>query len=464
MKQSAVARFLLIGFLVSLALGAMSFWGLRILNESSTTEVRRHMITFLAQTVESGPYPESVQDARFLSGNHHASSNLWVFSSDGKVLAQNTEMPPPVEWTILKKPTVTHEFTFYYRAFHLIPDLTLVKLDAKDSVYLLIAPRHQDGHQTALWIDIAFFLFVIGMAVLTAFALIYVYLGKKSEEARGVLARLEKGDLQARFEIKRIDEIGRLMHDFNRMASEIERLVHRIQETEAARKDLLAELSHDIRTPLTSLKTSIETLHEHLDEMPKAQQKEFLQVSQVELAYFIHLIDDLFFIADLGEPRYKKETQRIDLTELLREEIRSRQSQGMISGRNREESISWELSPLNNQPSDAIILGDLLLIRRLFKNAFDNAAKHARTRVGVQLILGDSVQVKVTDDGPGISDEAIAVFGTRRKRRFTNYESKEGISLGLGSVIMKTILELHGGTLEIYRKNGTEVSITLPSA
>jgi signal transduction histidine kinase len=479
MKHSAIVRFLLIGLLVSVVLGMASFYGLRLMNESSTAEVRRHMIVFIAQTVESGPYADSVQDSHLRGGglrNPHrpsdrppGGSNLWVFSGQGQVLASNVDSPPPVAWSSLKKPTYVHEFTFYYRLFHLIPDLTLVKLEppegSKADVFLLMEPRRQGSPQLAVWIDIAFFLFVGGVAIFIAFALIYVYLRRKSEEARGVLARLEKGDLQARFEIKRIDEIGSLMHDFNRMASEIERLVHRVQDTENARKDLLSELSHDIRTPLTSLKTSIETLYEHLDVMPKEEQREFLEVSRAELNYFVQLIDDLFFIADLGEPRYKQATQRIDLLDLLHEETKSRQSQGKISDLNRESHVKWDLNLQNLSANEAVILGDPLLIRRLFKNVLDNAAKHARTRVELQLMISaadNRYLVKVIDDGPGISDEAIALFGSRRKQRLSNVRPSQGISLGLGSVIMKTILELHGGALRIDRYNGTQVSIILP--
>src|SRR6185437_14301757 len=130
--------------------------------------------------------------------------------------------------------------------------------------------RHREGP----WLQLALLVFLFGVSILIAMVITYFYLRKKSGEARVVLAKLEKGDLRARFEIKRLDEIGSLMVDFNRMASEIERLVHRIQETETARKILLEELSHDLRTPLTSLNTSVDTLNDHWEEMPREEQQE----------------------------------------------------------------------------------------------------------------------------------------------------------------------------------------------
>ena len=287
------------------------------------------------------------------------------------------------------------------------------------------------------------------------------------------LARLEKGDLKARFEIKKADEIGSLMLDFNRMASEIERLVHQVQQTEKARKDLLEELSHDIRTPLTTLKTSIETLSEHLEEMPKEQQRDFLRMSRTELNYFLHLIEDLFFIADLGEPRYKKTTQEIDLAAVLSTEVEGRRAQKHLR------PIRWlyEEPELSNRP---VVLGDPILIQRLLKNSLDNSAKHAESTVTVRIeSVDDAFRILIEDDGTGISDEAISLFGQRKKQRihfnnsFNNSlndnlkDNTDSISLGLGSVIMKTIVELHGGELRIERIekpqfHGSRLIIELP--
>jgi signal transduction histidine kinase len=190
--------------------------------------------------------------------------------------------------------------------------------------------------------------------------------------------------------------------------------------------------------------------------MPKEEQKEFLAVSRAELTYFLGLIDDLFFIADLGEPRYKKTAQKIDLLSLLNEETKSRQKT--------EPRIQWDLEYEKTAETDATLLGDPLLIQRLVRNILDNAGKHARSHVKVRfsVISGGLLGLQVNDNGPGISDEAIALFGQRRKQRISSSESRQGASLGLGSVIMKTILELHGGELKITRSNGTSVQITLP--
>ncbi len=467
MRQSTLLRFLILSIFLALGLGGVSFFALREVNESSTIEARRNMILFIAQTVESGgTYAQTLQALHARSGRPFSGTNLWVFSAKGEPLARGEESPPPIAWKDLKKPLEPHDFVFHYGFFRLTPDFALVKLDTKSNDYLLIEfrPRRPPPNYFGgpAMVQIAFLFFIIAVSVLIAVTLISIYLRRKSKEARAVLARLEKGELSARFEIKRADEIGSLMIDFNRMASEIERLVHRVEETEMARKNLLEELSHDLRTPLTSLNTSVETLYDHGSEMPPEEQHEFISMVKTELGYFLNLIEDLFFIAAIGEPRYKKTTERINLPELLSNEIKTREKTARAQG----SPIQWKIASDEASEAEATILGDPLLIQRLFKNALDNAAKHARAEVAVRLLtLEAALAILIENDGNGITDHEIACFGQRRKNRFQASETQQGVSLGLGSVIMKTILELHGGTFDIQRKHGasgTVLSIKLP--
>ena len=113
----------------------------------------------------------------------------------------------------------------------------------------------------------------------------------------------------------------------------------------------------------------------------------------------------------------------------------------------------------------AEVLGDPILLQRLLKNALDNAARHAGSIVNVALEPREgSAEILVENDGESITDEAIAGFGQRRKNRFQPGEHARGASLGLGSVIMRTIAGLHGGSLEIGRRpgGGTRLRIILP--
>jgi signal transduction histidine kinase len=143
---------------------------------------------------------------------------------------------------------------------------------------------------------------------------------------------------------------------------------------------------------------------------------------------------------------------------MIQDELKTREATG-------KRPLRWNFIRDNGEDDGAPILGDPVLIRRLFKNAFDNAAKHADSsiRVGISSLV-DSGSVKIENDGLGISDQAIADFGVRRKQRILPDDvpgEAPDVSLGLGSVIMKTILELHGGKFVIRRMEGTGTQLTL---
>jgi K+-sensing histidine kinase KdpD len=93
-------------------------------------------------------------------------------------------------------------------------------------------------------------------------------------------------------------------------------------------------------------------------------------------------------------------------------------------------------------------LGDSHLITRLFRNAFDNASRYAVNNITVKVNdQRDKVEILIMDDGPGLTEESLQSFGKRRERR--QRKDSNDFSLGLGSVIMKTIAQVHGGSVEM---------------
>lgn len=262
---------------------------------------------------------------------------------------------------------------------------------------------------------------------------------RKSFEARKVLKKMESGDLKARFEVKRFDEYGNLIHDFNRMADEIERLVMRLRETEISRSNLLQELGHDLRTPLTSLSTAFETMKEHHELLTNEDKSELFAMIGTDIRYFKDLLDKLTLVATIDGPHYKSSTEKINLSSLLEEEVLSRQ---IAAG----QSLAWKFIPCDE--SHPQILGDSHLITRLFRNAFDNASRYAVNSITVKVNdQKDRVEILIMDDGPGLNEESLRSFGKRRERR--QRKDEHDFSLGLGSVIMKTIAQVHGGSVEM---------------
>lgn len=375
------------------------------------------------------------------AGNDRPRPSLWLVTQKGKILSTNTSSPLPIEWEKLKLPKKIHEIKSNEQKFLLEPKTFIVKLDTTPVTYLISYNERSLFQGPYLIIQGTHTFTTAALAVFLALSLTFYYLRRKSGEARKVLSKLGSGDLKARFEIKRFDEFGNLILDFNRMADEIERLVRKLQDTEISRSNLLQELGHDLRTPLTSLSTAYETLKEHIDLLNQEEKSEIFSMIGTDIRYFKDLLDKLTLIATIDGPHYKSTTEKINLNSLLETEVLSRQ---IASGPN----LNWNL--VLDDSSLPMILGDAHMITRLFRNAFDNAARYAANCITVKINnLKDHIEVLIMDDGPGLSDETIQSFGKRRERRIRKEKDPNDFSLGLGSVIMKTIAQVHGGQIEM---------------
>ena len=497
MKRKAYFRILILSVVAALVLSAFSLLCLVRLSDYAAEGHRSEFFLFLASSVEREITGLSLSDIREKNKNHEFDQQLnffpppppgfppgafprmpppmighgppggpphldfWLVSEEGELLASSEKLPLPTPWQNLEKPHTTHEVTSKQDFFRISPGTFVTKLDHTPAIYLVLRDDFRPFFGPLLFTQAILTFATVAAALFFSLSLTFFYLRRKSHEARAVLLRLEQGDLKARFEIQRFDEFGGLLLDFNRMASEIERLVARVRSVETARKNLLQELGHDLRTPLTSLVTSFEMLKRHFDKMSTHDRDDIFQVLSAEVEYFKDLLEKLMTIASLDEPHYKKSAERIDLTELLEQEIKARQNSG-------ENKLKWRLISKSNDPSQ--ISGDPHLILRLFKNGLDNAARYAKTEVRVAIAThGEKIGVVISDDGPGLSESDLASFAKRREQRTLREGKGVNYSLGLGSVIMKTIAELHDGQIEVENRFseakilGAQLTILLPA-
>jgi signal transduction histidine kinase len=267
-----------------------------------------------------------------------------------------------------------------------------------------------------------------------------------------VIADLQGGNLKARFPIHgNNDEIGRVMTRFNRMAGEIERLVEQIRGVEKARMTLLQELAHDLRTPVASLKNLLETLETYqLREAQKSGEKnpvglELVTLAVTEVEYFERLVEDLLVLAQVSEPRYQSGKDQVPFNELLEDEVDT------VAGHH-------QIALNKSIPAEPIyVRGDAHLLRRMVRNGLENAVSFAKKEVSVRLEAVDARQIRlvIEDDGPGFAAEALKAYGERRISRVLGSHGTERLSVGLGSVILKTVAQVHGGAVEVGNRAGT---------
>lgn len=454
MSRSLWWRFLALSIVTSLLLSVAYVLIVREATGGGRSALLRSVVLLVARTMEAEPYPRAMQRLDTIAAESpEMPAQMWVIDAAGHVIAQRGDAPlPPQALLPAWRPTHVHELLTDGGLTQ--PTVSIVRLAGEREAYLVSRHNGLPG-RPVLRLQAIFFVGTLITAMLLALALVTAYLRARSREARQVIAQLEAGDLQARFHPDRLDVLGVLMLDFNRMAEQIERLVQRLRSAEDARRALLQELGHDLRTPLTSLRTAVDTLVAHGDAMPADERRSFLEIVGGELAYFVRLVDDLFFIADLDEPRYRRALEPVDLAALAQSECRAVQQR---------HAAAIELH-VDLGDDERQVPGDALLLARLLRNGLDNAARHARSRVIVRLQReGEQLQLQIEDDGPGMALAQIAAFGRRRTQRIHGDASHPTLSLGLGSVIMKTIVELHGGTLRIASgEQGTRLVIALPA-
>lgn len=243
-------------------------------------------------------------------------------------------------------------------------------------------------------------------------------LTRRLERLQSGVTRLGAGDLTARVAVEGKDEVAQLAASFNEAATRIEQLV-------TAHKSLLANASHELRSPLARLRLGIELMAEQ----PSAERRTSLAQDIAELD---QLIDEILLASRLeGGPRLVLEP--IDLTGLVAEECALR-------------AVQLTATP-------ATVSGDSRLLQRLVRNLLDNAQRHGGGMVDVELrVVGQEVEIDVRDRGRGVVE-------AERERVFEPFYRVAGSSekaggVGLGLALVRQIAQQHGGSVRCLARDG----------
>lgn len=332
---------------------------------------------------------------------------------------------------------------------------SVTRLNYEPARYLVFRSNNRMGPPPlSRMFPFAFISLVVMVLVGVAFALFIIFrsLQDHVEEADRVISELQRGNLKARFPVRRNDEIGKAMERFNHMADEIERLMEQLRAVERSRTFLLQELAHDLRTPVASLSNLLDTIFSQAKMDETITDLSSLAVKETE--YIARMVEDLLLLAQVSEPSYRTQQGAVDVTALLEEEGDALELRS--GGRVR--------FALESSLADALVPGDEHLLRRLFRNGLENAFSFARerVRVGLKTDAKGALLIRIADDGDGFSPEMLLTFGERRTKRKIDRSRAGRLSLGLGSVIMKTVTTLHRGELRALNDNGAVVEIHLP--
>ena len=234
-------------------------------------------------------------------------------------------------------------------------------------------------------------------------------------------------DLGERIDERRRDEIGSLAHSFNSMLGVLDDTVRRLDESAKVQRRLVADASHELRTPVTSLRTNIEVL-ELADELPPAERSRLIADVVEQLEELSLLINDLIELA--------REDEHVDTHEDVRFDI-------LVAEAIERARLHAPAARFEAQLDPTLVSGVPARLDRAVNNLLDNAVKFAGTQEPIEVRLHDGV-LEVRDHGPGIApDDLPHVFD----RFFRGARSRALPGSGLGLAIVRQVAELHSGTV-----------------
>lgn len=251
-----------------------------------------------------------------------------------------------------------------------------------------------------------------------------------------VAKQLEDGDLSARVPVYSRNELGRLATTINGMSETILRNLEEIKEVDKLRRELIANLSHDIRTPISIIHGYIETLIIKEGSLEAHKRKEYLQVILKSSERLRKLMDDLFELSKLEAGQIIPHKETFLMSDLLQDVMMKYKLPAQ------ERNIHMETDIVSGAPK---VCADVALIERVLQNLIDNALKftpeHGKVRVSLRK-ENASVEVSIANTGEGIAGEEIPhIFNRYYKVEKSDHEKNNGSGLGLA--IVKNILQIH---------------------
>src|SRR5712691_1742126 len=235
------------------------------------------------------------------------------------------------------------------------------------------------------------------------------------------------------------DEVDRLTQTFEEMSARIILQVNKLKEIDLLRRELIANVSHDLRTPLASLQGYLDTLLLKEGQLTSEEQRRFLETASRHSERLGKLVAELFELAKLDAQVTPIRVEPFSMAELVQDVVMKFQLRAEQAGVTLKAEVTPELP---------LVSGDIALMERVLENLLDNAIRYTPTggRVIVSIVRQDGkLSVRVSDTGRGIAEENLPYIFDRFYRGDT--ADRDG-GAGLGLAIAKRILELHGSSLE----------------
>lgn len=270
--------------------------------------------------------------------------------------------------------------------------------------------------------------------------------------------QIAEGNLQARVSISGRDEVAQVGQTFNEMATQLQQAAQEREELEQMRKDLIAWTSHDLRTPLTSIRAMIEALHDGVVDDPETVTRYYSTIRS-DIIALNGIIDDLFELAQLEAGGLNMEMAQHALADLVSDTLESFQ----VLAHEQGIKLRGEVDP-----NLGLVRMCAPKIGRVLTNLVSNALRYTPEGGMVQVMAvrqPEGVTVKVQDDGAGFSEADLTRVFEQFYRGEEARNRTPGSGAGLGMAIARGIVLAHNGRIwaENRAQGGATVGFFLPA-
>jgi signal transduction histidine kinase len=341
---------------------------------------------------------------------------------------------PTLRWTLLGGYALASILTFFNVWF---------------SAQLMFASQHD------LLLAIVLLVFAGGMATVLGYFLSST-VTERIHLLQNAAEQLAQGNLKTRVPVHGRDEVAALAITFNQMAEQLQVADQKQRDLENMRRDLIAWVSHDLQTPLTSMRAILEALSDGVVDEPEMVNR-YLNTAQRDVRSLSALIDDLFQMAQLDAGGFPLHRAQASLNDLISDTLES------FSELAYRESITLEGKV---EPNVDPVYMDTQAIGRALNNLISNALRHTSAGGKIHVSArrtGEGVEVIVGDTGEGIRAEDIPNIFERFYRGEKSRSRATG-GAGLGLAIARGIVRAHGGDIRVESElgKGTRFIFHLP--
>ena len=318
--------------------------------------------------------------------------------------------------------------------------------------------RHGDSFFLQLMELDTLMMLIYVLSGILIFSITFLALQEKSlryiSKLSAAIRNISEGDLNTTIEVVGDDEFSAMAVNLNKMVGDIRSLMDKEREAERTKNELITNVAHDLRTPLTSIIGYLELLSGKVV-IPPEMQKKYIDIAYAKSKRLEKLIEDLFGFTKMNYGKVSMHVSKVDVVKLLSQLLEEFYPSFM------DKNLSYELK--SNVPAQ-IITADGNLLARLFDNLINNAIKYGADgkRVLVNIHASESVvAISVTNFGYVIPEEELPLIFNKFYRVEQSRSTHTG-GTGLGLAIAKNIVDMHGGTISVASDlNGTVFTVKL---